>query len=150
MANRIFSLVVLIVAIVLFIESRSFSDKSVGQTFAPSSFPTAIIFIMTVLAIVLLISSFKEKHSILLLFQRIKGYILEHWRVLALIAILYVYISVMPIIGFLISTMLFLLIVFSILRPWRKAFLVTNVVVSLVLPFTIQYVFQQFLNIYLP
>ncbi|WP_209124856.1 tripartite tricarboxylate transporter TctB family protein [Alkalihalobacillus sp. BA299] len=149
MVNRIFSILVLVVAGIFFIESRGFSEKTGMQTFAPSFFPSVIIIVMSILALSLFIQSFKDKQKDDLL-KSLKVYIIEHWRVVITLILLVIYISLLPIIGFLISTMLFLLMVFAMLGPIKRQYLVVNVLLAVILPFGIQWVFQSILKIYLP
>ncbi|MGO4889612.1 tripartite tricarboxylate transporter TctB family protein [Anaerobacillus sp. MEB173] len=150
MVNRIFAGVVLIVAGIFFIESRGFSEKTGMQTFAPSLFPTIILALMSVLAITVFIRSFFEEKDSIALFTRVRVYMAEHWRVLSMIGLLFIYIYLLTVVGFFISTIAFLLIAFSILGQVTKKLLVANVALALLIPFSVQWVFQNVLNIYLP
>ncbi|MBM7573349.1 tripartite tricarboxylate transporter TctB family protein [Aquibacillus albus] len=149
MANRVFSIIVLAICSLFFIESMKFSEKSGVQTFAPSFFPRVILVFIAILSVFIVIKSFKQvdKEKLGLL---IKHYVKEHYQVLAVIGIFFVYIGLISIIGFLWSSILFLFITFSLLRPIKRKALITNLTVAIVLPIGIQFVFQQLLNIYLP
>ncbi|PMC34794.1 hypothetical protein CJ195_21315 [Bacillus sp. UMB0899] len=150
MVDRIFAIFILLVGGVFFIESNKFSEKSGVQTFAPSFFPRVIIILMMILAITLLIKSFFSKQEKNSLFSNLKLYIFEHYRVIAILGLFFVFTMLIPFIGFLFSSMIFMFFATVILRPLKLRFMATNIILSLTLPFIVQWVFQNILNIYLP
>lgn len=150
MVNRLFSIFILIVGSIYFINSNGFSEKSGVQTFAPSFFPRIIIALMMVLAICLLIKSFlkKEKDSVSLV--TIKTYISKHFRVLLILFLFLLYVIFLNIVGFLICSIVFLFISTIILRPFQKKYMTTNIILSVAFPVIVLLVFEQVLHIYLP
>ena len=150
MIDRIFAIFILLVGGVFFLESNKFSEKSGVQTFAPSFFPRVIIILMVVLAISLFIKSFLSKQEESSLFTKLKLYVSEHYRVIAIFCLFFTFTMLIPLIGFLFSSMIFMFLSTVILRPIKKKFMATNVILAVTLPFIVQWVFQNVLNIYLP
>ncbi len=150
MIDRIFAIFILLVGGVFFLESNKFSEKSGVQTFAPSFFPRVIIILMVILAISLLIKSFVSKQGESSLFTKLKLYVSEHYRVIAIFSLFFVFTILIPLIGFLFSSMIFMFFSTVILRPIKMKFMATNVILAVTLPFVVQWVFQNILNIYLP
>ncbi|WP_078544727.1 tripartite tricarboxylate transporter TctB family protein [Litchfieldia alkalitelluris] len=150
MINRIFSIVVLAISGLFFFQTTKFSEKSGVQTFAPSFFPRIILFLIVMLSLYLLVKSFLKKDESEKVVVMVKTYVKEHYQVLVMIGIFFLYILLIPMIGFLISSIFFLFITFTLLRPKKVKSLFANAIVAIALSISIQYVFQQMLNIYLP
>lgn len=150
MINRIFSIIVLAISGLFIIESTKFSEKSGVQTFAPSFFPRIILFLIFMLSLYLLIKSFIENNDVDKISDLIRKYVKDHYHVIVIIGLFLIYILLIPLVGFLISSILFLLSTFTSLRPKKRKYLLANLIVAIVLPFGIHYVFQQVLKIYLP
>ncbi|MFC4321379.1 tripartite tricarboxylate transporter TctB family protein [Litchfieldia salsa] len=150
MINRIFAIVVLAISGLFFFQTTKFSEKSGVQTFAPSFFPRIILFLIVMLSLYLLVKSFLKRDESEKVSIMIKKYVKEHYQVLAIIGLFFLYVLFISIIGFLISSIFFLFITFTILRPKKVKSLLANALVAIALTVSIQYVFQQMLNIYLP
>jgi len=150
MVDRIFAIFILLVGGAFFFESSKFSEKSGVQTFAPSFFPRVIIIFMMVLTIFLFIKSFIIKKENTSFLSKLKIYIVEHYRVILILFLFFIFTVLIPFIGFLYSSMIFIFLSTAILRPLKVRFMTTNILLALLLPLAVQWVFQNVLNIYLP
>ncbi|HCC3140706.1 tripartite tricarboxylate transporter TctB family protein [Niallia hominis] len=150
MVNRLFSIFILIVGTIFFINSNEFSEKSGVQTFAPSFFPRIIIGLMMILALCLLIKSFLSKDNDSFSMETIKIYVAKHFRVLLILFFFLLYVISLNIGGFLISSIAFLFISTIILRPLKIKYMATNIILSVAFPVIVLLVFEQVLHIYLP
>lgn len=138
------------ITFIFFYESRHFSQKTGMQTLAPLFFPSIILSILAILALSLFVKSFLEKKKEENVILSFNVYFRQHWRVITMMVLFFIYIYLIPVIGFLYSSIPFLFIAFTILRSWKISYLLTNSILSVSLPFLVQWVFQHFLYIYLP
>ncbi len=150
MVDRIFSLTVLFVAGVFLYESRLFSAKKATQTFSSAFFPRIIIYMLILLSILLLIKSLYKREQ-----QGprrpMREYAREHWRVPVIFGLFIAYLYVMPIIGFFLSTLMFLLGGFLLLNTTiNLKRVLLYIPLSYGLTFLIQFVFEKELRILLP
>lgn len=98
--------VLLIFSIAGFMYSNNFKGSS-DQTFGPDFFPKLVLSLLAIMAIVLIISSIlnlKESQNILQLDKKIVG------KIILFIVVLVIYIALFFNVGFIISSILFLLI----------------------------------------
>ncbi|WP_020620440.1 tripartite tricarboxylate transporter TctB family protein [Paenibacillus daejeonensis] len=150
MADRIFSIAVLLFAALFFYESRTFATKNATQTLSSAFYPRVIIAIMTIFAIVVLVRSFTRKVSSVPMAE-LRNKLKEHWRIPVMFVLFFVYIAVLPVIGFIWSTVTYLLIGFLLLEPaFRARRLMLYVPASVILTIIIFFIFERQLNIVLP
>lgn len=149
MINRIFAIAVLVVSGLFFYESRLFAERKEVQTFSSAFFPRLILYLMIVLSIILLIQSFirKSKHISL---SSILDFLRKRWRVPVMFVWLSVYLTVMPVFGFLYSTIAFLLVSFYLLSRITLTSMIAYIPLSVTLTFAIQFIFEHELKIILP
>ncbi|AJY75147.1 tripartite tricarboxylate transporter TctB family protein [Paenibacillus beijingensis] len=150
MADRIFSLAALFIAGLFLYESRLFAEKKGVQAFSSAFFPRLIIYALILFSVILLIQSFIKRGK-----RAPKGafiaYLRKHWRVPFMFAWFAVYLILMPMVGFVPSTILFLFIGFLMLNfPFVPKKLLLYIPLSFVLTFAIQFIFERELNVLLP
>lgn len=150
MADRIFAIAALAIGGIFLHESRFVAEKKGVQTFSSAFFPRLIIYMLIFLSIMLLIKSFLNSSK-----RTSRGtfssFLREHWRVPFMFGWFIVYLILMPAIGFIPSTIIFLLLGFLVLNtsfvPKR---LLLYIPLSLALTFAIHFVFEKKLSIMLP
>lgn len=143
------SIVLISFSIIMYIETLSFPSAPKWESFGSSFFPRIIIGILLGLSVIMLIRSLLvKKTEVKTSFKAFKA---EYKLVLIIFAVTTVYIFILDKIGFLIATIIFMLVSQAILRGLKtKKDVALNMVISAVAPVFIYYIFTNFLNINLP
>lgn len=150
MGDKIFGVCIFIVGVIFFLETSNFANTSGGYTIAPSFFPRVVIIIMCLLAILMVVNSLRVKGNNTF-FTDIKQFSILHWRIFAMLALLFIYIFIMPLTGFIIASMIFLLGGFSLLIQERsKNIIIASISVALIMPVSIHWLFENVLRTILP
>ncbi|PRZ15569.1 tripartite tricarboxylate transporter TctB family protein [Nesterenkonia sandarakina] len=84
-------------------------------------------------------------------FKGLDTFLKVHWRVPAMVAMLSVYVALLGLAGFVLSSMIFLLGGFALLiREYSKPVLIASLALATLLPFTLNWVFENVLRTVLP
>jgi len=142
--------VVILIGVVWFIASLMLPKASLGNSNGPLYYPAILSAFLTIMGIIYFIQEWKKRHKD----QGIIKSLLSGRTPKLLIATIVLgllYSAVFEILGFLISTILFiflLLVIINGFRGWKKW--VTNVAVSVLFSFVIWYGFSPLLDVSLP
>lgn len=149
--DRIFSSAMLLLATVLFIETFRFPEKTSWMQFSGADFPRIVLVIMFVLSLTLLILSFVRKNKASDETPPESKETSGNGKVLLIFVSMGLYLYVMPIIGFVAASIGFLFICQGILMGLKqKKLIVQNVIVSVVIPVAVYYIFNNLLRVLLP
>lgn len=132
-----------IFSIVSLLESRNLVSANKWDVFGPDGFPKIVAYILLALSIILIVSSLRKVNPAKNKFSLTK---LEVVVLLSIIA----YVLLLPVIGFLIATALFILSIQLLLTYNLKKTMISMVITSLVVTGSVYIVFEKFLNVNLP
>src|SRR5690625_3291429 len=148
--DRIFSIVVIIVCIVMFLETFNFSTSSPYNT-GPELFPRIIILIVFLLSAALLIKSFFTKSEGRKTFISLKEFIDHYGSTILFFISFLIYTILLPILGFIFATLLFMFFAQTILTGFKKKkLLLLNVVISSISTIGVYFTFTEVLSLWLP
>jgi len=150
--DRLLSASLVLFIIIFFIESGNIPEKAASQTFGSAFYPRILLAILGFLTILLIVKSFILKRS-----EGKKETSSEHTSykayiyVVSLFVITGIYIYLIGLVGFLVSTFIYLIASQIILIGLkRKKHLVISITSSLVIAFSVYFIFENYLNILLP
>jgi putative tricarboxylic transport membrane protein len=159
--DRFFSVIVLVISLLLFIETYRLPEKQDWMQYSGASYPRVILFFLIFFSIILLIRSiFLKKES--LLKSNVssqsnsdapakKDKTSGSRNVILIFIITGSYIGIMPLIGFIPSTILYMLVTQGLLMGIKeKRLIIKNILVSVFATFSIYYIFNNLLQILLP
>lgn len=150
MTDRIFAIVVIIIASIFWIESYYIPAVSGGYTLGPSFFPRMLLIALALLSAILLIKSFLPNNTSPS-FKGVGDFFKVHWRVPVLLVQFFLYILLLNMIGFVTSSILFMIGAFALLmKSYTPKFVVISFVLAFSLPLSISWLFQNFLRTVLP
>jgi putative tricarboxylic transport membrane protein len=152
--DRILSVSLLVVATILYIETFTFPEKSGLQMFSSAFYPRILLSIFGVISIILFVRSFlpqknnndQKKEKVTL-----RKFWMEYGKIIVLFLLTGAYVFSLEKIGFLITTIVFMLCSQAVLMGWKnRKNLILNVTVSFVSTFLVYGVFNYVLKIMLP
>ncbi|MGN8644885.1 tripartite tricarboxylate transporter TctB family protein [Gracilibacillus sp. HCP3S3_G5_1] len=150
MANRLFALAVIVLSSIFFWGTNQFATTSGGYNVSPAFFPRLILMVMLVLAIIIFIKSFFNGTEPSF-FQSVLHYCRLHWRVGVMIFFIFLFIYLMPIVGFLYASIVFLICsMLLLLQAFSRNIIVSCLVIAIIAPLAIDLLFRHVLGIYLP
>ncbi len=137
----------MLLGLVFFIGSLNIPKAKLGDPYGPLYFPTIISAFLIIMSIIYFISEFRKEYKQnkdlqLILAKRTPFLIIST----IILAILYTF--AFEVVGFLVSTILFLVALLFIINGRKKW--IINIVVALVFSFSAWYVFSQLLKVSLP
>lgn len=150
MADRVFCLVLMVLAAAFWAETADLPGPTGGSAVGPAFFPRVVLALIGGLAGLLLVRSIlrgAEATS----FRGIGGFLRMHWRVPALLGMLVGYAALLDPLGFVLSSSAFLLGGFALMiREYTRGIVIAAVVLALALPFSLDLLFQNVLQTVLP
>jgi putative tricarboxylic transport membrane protein len=155
MGEIIIGILLIILSVVIYTQAGVFPPTSEAQLNA-GSFPSAIALLLALLSLILIISNLIKlirKKSELKKMDRktyLKSLYPEYKYVLFTLASLFVYILLMQVIGFIITTILFIVITGIVLGPKTKKDIVIISVIALVVTLTTYTFFENVLHVRFP
>ncbi|GAA1817914.1 tripartite tricarboxylate transporter TctB family protein [Nesterenkonia flava] len=150
MADRVFALVLILLAAAFWHESGDLPGPRGGAVLGPAFLPRVILGIIVGLAVVVLIQSFIKAEDAVR-FTGIAGFLRLHWRVPALLGALAAYVALMGSIGFVFASIAFLLGAFALLiRDYTRGVVISSAVIAVGLPFGLDWLFETALRTFLP
>lgn len=142
--DRALGVVVLLFAGFFLYESQNLPKANKWDIIGPARYPQAILVMIALLALILIVMSFKKEK---------KKIDLENYKLTAMVFVLLIaYVFIIKQLGFIATTVIFLFITQFILYPKEKtkSFYITSILVSVIAPSSIYILFSRFLYIYLP
>lgn len=144
------SIIMVILGIIVFVVSMGYT---VGESWMvePGFFPLVVSILIIFFSIIVIINEYKKDKYIVHKFgcKQVKQYFQKNIKVIAAMLCSIVYVSIMTLIGFAISTFLFILSLILISEPKRK-FLPRVIVTSLILTIAVFFFFEKIFNARLP
>lgn len=148
--DRAFSGSIILFCFVMYAATFNFARSSATTT-DPQVFPRAIILIITVLALANLVISFFSKSAEPARAFDFRGFLSRYTKVMILFLMFFVYAFILPLIGFVAATLLFMFGTQGLLMGVkRKKALLINCIVSVTSAVGVYYIFTEALNIILP
>lgn len=148
--DRVLAITLLLFVIVMFTETFNIAGKNSFQIYSSAFYPRILLAVIAALTVVLLITSFlgnKKGTRKKVEFKDLEKYA----KVVLLFVFFGIYISILPYLGFILSSTIYLFISQGILMGYRKVkTLILNVAVSLIATFSIYFIFNNLLNVWLP
>ncbi|WP_187254529.1 tripartite tricarboxylate transporter TctB family protein [Alkalicoccus halolimnae] len=155
MGELIVACLLLLVSIVIFIQSGDFTHLNESQL-GPGTYPQLISVLLASLSLILIISQsrklLKEKSEMSM--ENVKAgfgsFYTEYKLVLHIIGLLALYIILIDITGFIITTILFVIAAGMLIGPKKKKNLITLSIVSVILTFSTYLFFENVLYVRFP
>ncbi|MGB5854476.1 MAG: tripartite tricarboxylate transporter TctB family protein [Oceanisphaera sp.] len=147
--DRYLAIAVLLMVIMLFIESGNIPDKMSWQSYGSALYPQILLGIIGITATIILFKSFIS--TVTIEQDDSKKIFVFDWRVIGIFAIFGSYAAFLPILGYLASTMAFMVAVQAILfetstlRKWA-----VNIFTSGSITLLVYIIFKFGLNVWLP
>lgn len=147
----------LVLSIVMFISTfsiQALTDSRVGADFMPK----IIAVLIAILSIFIIVNGFRRKDEIVRDEQEVssleneveskndKSYLL----VIISVALMFIYLFLIPILGFLISTTAFLLIQMLLFSEWKAKNIILYLIISIITSTLIYYLFRNVFYVMLP
>lgn len=147
----------LVLSIVMFISTfsiQALTDSRVGADFMPK----IIAVLIAILSISIIVNGFRRKDEIVRDEQEVssleneveskndKSYLL----VIISVALMFIYLFLIPILGFLISTTAFLLIQMLLFSEWKAKNIILYLIISIITSTLIYYLFRNVFYVMLP
>lgn len=147
----------LVLSIVMFISTfsiQALTDSRVGADFMPK----IIAVLIAILSIFIIVNGFRRKDEIVRDEQEVssleneveskndKSYLL----VIISVALMFIYLFLIPILGFLISTTAFLLIQMLLFSEWKAKNIILYLIISIIASTLIYYLFRNVFYVMLP
>lgn len=147
----------LVLSIVMFISTfsiQALTDSRVGADFMPK----IIAVLIAILSISIIVNGFRRKDEIVRDEQEVssleneveskndKSYLL----VIISVALMFIYLFLIPILGFLISTTAFLLIQMLLFSEWKAKNIILYLIISIIASTLIYYLFRNVFYVMLP
>lgn len=139
--DRIAGIAFLLIGILFFVESQRISDSAYGSTVGPKIFPMGLGIILILLSIRLLYETFKYKS------EDSQKEQLQYKKFLIIFGGAVLYAFFLEIVGYVVSTFLFLFIAFQTMERGKT---LSSVVIAAVFSFGIYYLFSELLGGSLP
>ncbi|MEK4405986.1 tripartite tricarboxylate transporter TctB family protein [Sporosarcina sp. FSL K6-1540] len=139
--DRYASIVFLLIGLLFVIESQKISDSAYGSSVGPKIFPMWLGIILILLSLRLLFETFKYKS------ETTAGMKLQYKKFLIIIGSAVLYAFLLEMVGYVISTFLFLLISFQTMERGR---LLPSFIIAAAFSFGIYYLFAKLLGGSLP
>lgn len=150
MADRLFAVSLMVIAGAFWRQTGDLPGASGGAALGPAFLPRIILGCIFVLAAVVMIQSLVKTDQAVR-FTGIGAYLRLHWRVPVLLGAIAAYIAAMDLFGFVIASIAFLLGTFALLiRDYTRGVLIAAAVLSLALPFGLNWLFETLLRTVLP
>lgn len=150
MADRFFAVVLMVLVAAFWRESGDLPGPSGGAVFGPAFLPRVILGVIFALAVLVLVQSFIRREEAVQ-FTGIRGFLRLHWRVPVLLGAVGAYIALMDAVGFVISSIAFLLGTFTLLiRERARGVVISAAVIAIGLPIGLEWVFESLLRAVLP
>ncbi|GAA1158299.1 tripartite tricarboxylate transporter TctB family protein [Nesterenkonia sandarakina] len=150
MADRLFCLALVVLAGAFWSQTAELPGPTGGAALGPAFFPRVILSLIFGLTAILLVRSFVAAEQAVS-FQGLGTFLRVHWRVPAMVAMLSAYVALLGLAGFVLSSAIFLLGGFALLiREYSKPVLIASLALAMLLPFTLNRVFENVLRIVLP
>lgn len=149
--DRMLSIAVLLLLGVMYVETFQFPEKSDWQLFSTTFYPRILLTVTGILALLLLIRSFKHEKGKETPKVEWKQMGKKYGKVMALFATTGIYVWILPHLGFLPATLFYLFSSQAILMGTKSPKgILLNVTVTFSATFLVFYLFQHVLNIWLP
>lgn len=132
-----------IFSIVTLVESRNLVSANKWDVFGPDGFPKIVAYVLLALSIILIISSLRKRNA------GKNKFSLTKLEVIVLVSII-AYAFLLPILGFLIATALFILSIQLLLTYDIKKTRISMVITTVVVTGSVYIVFEKLLNVNLP
>lgn len=150
MADRVFALVLILLAAAFWHESAALPGPRGGAVLGPAFLPRVILSVIAGLAVVVLIQSFVKAEEAVR-FTGLTAFIRLHWRVPALLGALAVYVALMDTVGFVLASIAFLAGAFALLiREYTRGVVISSAVLAVGLPYGLDWLFETALRTFLP
>lgn len=155
MGEIVIGILLIILSVVIYTQAGVFPPTNEAQLNA-GSFPSAIAILLALLSLILIISNsrklIRRKAELKEMDTKtyLKGLYPEYKYVLFTLASLFVYILLMQVIGFIITTILFIIITGYVLGPKTKKDIVIISVISLVVTLSTYTFFENVLHVRFP
>lgn len=150
MADRVFAVVLMVLAAAFWRESGDLPGPSGGAVLGPAFLPRVLLGIIFALAVLVLVQSFLKREEAVQ-FTGIRGFLRLHWRVPVLLCAVGAYIALMDAVGFVLSSIVFLLGTFALLiRERSRGVVISAAVIAIGLPIGLEWVFETLLRAVLP
>jgi putative tricarboxylic transport membrane protein len=150
--DRALCLALILLVGVMFAETFNFPEKSDWQMYSPAFYPRIILTIIGILTMVLSIRSFKlAKQSTESNGNDAKqSFWKEYGNIILLFVVFGIYAVLLPQIGFIMASILYLFASQAILMGIGKKPLILNSTVSLVATLAVYFIFTNILGVWLP
>lgn len=145
--DRLFSISILLFCLALYAATFNFAEAS-GSRVGPQVYPRAILVVVASLAAISLVLTFVHKSSEKL---RYRGFFRNYGKIVTLFIFFFFYALLLPILGFIPATLIFMFGGQAVLMGLRKPkAIATNITVTVVATFAVYFIFTEALNILLP
>ncbi|GGC76302.1 hypothetical protein GCM10007216_03570 [Thalassobacillus devorans] len=151
--DRSFALAVGVFIVIMYIESMRIPEKTSWQVYGSAFYPRILLGIMGVLALFLLINSFRNKKTKGSdnKFIDLPGFWKEYNEIIFLFVAFGVYVFILSRVGFILSTALYLFISMAILMGVKnKKDVMLNITVTVIATLSVFAIFNYGLNVWLP
>ena len=147
MYDRLLGVIMVIFSILMYRESLKLTQKAQWDVIGPAFFPKFILAVILCLSILLIYNSFRHQDD-----SKIPGTKndLSLFALVFIYGVMGAYIYLMQILGFLISSFLFLLTMQWFLSGCNNRHLGNMVLISIVSAFVVYYTFVNYLGVFLP
>jgi len=148
--DRALSIILLLFCLIMYMETFNFAEKTKMQVAGPAVYPRIVIGIIAFLALIVLIQSFfaKTKNSEAFNWKNFKE---KYSKVIILFILFGIYVYLLSVLGFILSTLLYMFISQALLMGFKQRKpIIINVCVTSVATFLVYFVFTDFLGIWLP
>lgn len=150
--DRAFALAVLALVVTMLLASLDIPPATSWQPYGSAFYPRLLLAVVGLLAVLLLVRSFLPGGaSSPALLPALRTFVRTNPRVLGLFVVFAAYVALMPVVGYLFSTICFLALSFLLLSGFatRRASVISGVIVVAV-PLVVFAVFENVLSIRLP
>jgi putative tricarboxylic transport membrane protein len=148
--DRILSISLLVFCLIMFMETFNFAEKSKMNIAGPEVYPRIVIASIAAFSVILLIRSFFSKADPAPRLEW-KEFIKKYMNIILLFLFFGIYVFLLPNVGFIIATILFMFVSQALLMGVKKRKqLIVNICVTSVSTFFIYFIFTNFLSIWLP
>jgi len=141
LVDRLISLVLIGLGIAVIINSAKLTQSAYGSSVGPNAFPSLLGMGLVLMSILLFANTFRYKNAMSKLKQ------LDFKKFLSFIALMVVYVLVLEILGYVISTFILLLVGFQLLE---KGKLIYSIVIAAVFSLVVYFVYVELLKGTLP
>jgi putative tricarboxylic transport membrane protein len=149
--DRYLSISLILVTLFMFIETFNIAEKSSWQMYGSAFYPRILLALLAVLSVTLLIKSFTNKADLPKGAFNLTMLWKKYDKIILLFVFFGLYAASLPYLGFIIASLLYLFISQGLLLGYKEPkTIMLNTTVSVVTTFSVYFIFNNFLNVWLP